>query len=78
VSDRDDKLIEFVNKTTPKIAQPKCPKCGHVPLEFLCNVVRTQAGHLVSVIWCSHCGHTLNTQFVGMDQPQAPTIIRPV
>ena len=78
MNDRDDKLIEFVDKTTPKIAQPKCPKCGHVPLEFLCNVVRTQAGHLVSVIWCGHCGHTLNTQFVGMDQPQAPTIIRPV
>ena len=44
MSDRDGKLIEFVDKTTPKIAQPKCPKCGHVPLEFLCNVVRTQAG----------------------------------
>ena len=28
---------------------------------------------------CSHCGHTLQTQFVGMDAPQiqAPVILRP-
>lgn len=75
---RDEKIVEFVGQTMPKTAQPKCPKCAYAPLEFHCNVVKTGAGHLVSIIWCARCGHTLQTQFVGMDQPQQPVILRPV
>jgi hypothetical protein len=77
MNDRDEKLIEFVQKDLPRLHQPNCPKCKHEPLEFLCNVVKTPVGHLVLIIWCGHCGHTLSTQFVGMDQPQPPMIVRP-
>ena len=52
-----------------QIQQPKCPRC-HSLLEFLCNVARTPPGHLVDVIWCGRCGHTLQTQFIGMDEPR--------
>lgn len=76
MNQRDEKLIEFAQDASPRIVQPKCPNCAHDPLEFHCNVVRTGAGHLVSIIWCGHCGHTLQTQFVGMDQ-QPPMIMRP-
>ena len=68
-------LIEKVQQDAPK--QPKCPRC-YALLEFLCNVVRTPVGHLVSVTWCGRCGHTLNVQFIGMDQPpEGPRIVRP-
>ena len=75
VSDRDQRLIDAINPEV--IAQPKCPGCNHAPLEFHCNVVKTGAGHIVSIIWCSHCGHTLQTQFMGIEQPQQPQIVRP-
>jgi transcription elongation factor Elf1 len=68
--------IVGVQEGAPKIAQPKCPRCAHL-LEFVCNVVRTPPGHLVAVVWCGHCGHTLNTQFLGVDEPQGPRIVRP-
>ena len=70
-----EELIHAVQQDAPK--QPRCPSCRHSPLNFLCNVARTGAGHLVSVIWCANCGQTLQTQFVGMDQPQPPLIMRP-
>lgn len=73
MEERDRRIIE----AGPKTAQPKCPGCKHDPLEFHCNVVKTGAGHIVSVIWCSHCGQTLSTQFMGIDQPQQPHIVRP-
>ena len=73
---RDEKLIQMVQPDAPQIAQPKCPRCAHL-LEFLCNVVRTPVGHLVAIVWCGHCGHTLTTQFIGMDDQQQPKIIRP-
>ena len=71
-----EEMIQRVQDSTPKIEQPRCPLC-HRLLEFLCNVARTPAGHLVAVIWCGHCGHTLQTQFVGVDEPQGPRIVRP-
>jgi hypothetical protein len=81
ITERDEQIIQGVSKDTPKIVQPNCPKCRYSPLEFLCNVARTPMGHLVAVIWCGHCGHTLNTQFIGVDQPQiqpaGPMIVRP-
>jgi transcription elongation factor Elf1 len=77
MNDRDENLIEFVKNDTPRLHQPTCPACNHDPLEFMCNVVSTPVGHLVSVIWCVNCGHTMSTQFIGMDQPQQPKIIRP-
>lgn len=79
-SDRDEHLIELATNGM-QMHEPSCPKCHHEPLEFACNVVRTAAYHLVAVIWCGKCGHTLNVQFVGMDQPQiqkpGPMIVRP-
>lgn len=76
--ERDLRLVERVEEDGPKIHQPKCPRCAYEPLEFACNVVRTVAGHLVAVIWCGHCGHTLNTQFLGVDHSQeSPRIVRP-
>lgn len=79
LEERDEKLVSMVERDVPKIAQPKCPKCAFSPLEFHCNVIKTGMGHVVAVMWCSHCGHTLQTQFVGMDAPQvqAPVILRP-
>jgi hypothetical protein len=79
-TERDERLIQDVCRDVPKIAQPKCPKCAYAPLEFLCNVARTGAGHLVAIVWCGHCGHTLTTQFLGVDQPivqPGPMIMRP-
>ena len=72
----NEKLIEMATEGMPKIAQPKCPRCYKL-LEFLCNIVRTGNGHLVAIIWCGHCGHTLQTQFIGMDEQQAPKIVKP-
>jgi hypothetical protein len=77
VNERDEQIIKGVSKEIPVLQQPKCPKCHYAPLEFLSNVVKTGAGHLVSVIWCGHCGHTLTVQFVGMDQASRPNIVRP-
>ena len=77
MNERDEKILEIVQREAPRVVQPRCPKCQHAPLEFLSNVVRTGAGHLVSILWCGHCGHTLNTQFLGIDQPQDPRIVRP-
>lgn len=76
MDERDERLIQFAQRE-PKAVQPKCPKCQHAPLEFLSNVVRTGAGHLVSILWCGNCGHTLHTQFLGVDQPQESNLIRP-
>lgn len=76
---RDERLIQSAQKSRPE--QPKCPSCKHAPLEFHCNVVQTPMGHIVSVIWCGHCGHTLEAHFVGVQQPQiqppGPMIVRP-
>lgn len=81
ISSKDESLIESATADVPKMKQPACPRCHYEPLEFACNVVRTVAGHLIAVIWCGHCGHTLNVQFIGMDQPQieklGPIILRP-
>lgn len=77
MNERDEQIIKGVSRDIPQIAQPKCPKCNYSPLEFSCNVVKTGAGHVVSIIWCGHCGHTLGVQFVGFDQPQQPMIMRP-
>lgn len=75
LTERDERLLEAVQHN---MHQPACPGCSHEPLEFACNVVRTAAAHLVAVIWCGHCGHTLNVQFVGMDQAvQRPPLIVP-
>jgi transcription elongation factor Elf1 len=65
MEDRDERIIEAI----PLPKQPKCPRCNLSPLNFTCSVARTSAGHLVAVIWCGDCGHTLQTQFIGMDQP---------
>lgn len=75
MNERDENLIASV--AAPK--QPRCPSCRNEPLSFACNVARTAAGHLVAVIWCGNCGHTLNTQFLGVDQArsQGPQIVRP-
>jgi transcription elongation factor Elf1 len=70
-----EELIHSVQQDAPR--QPKCPKCQRSPLNFMCDVARTPAGHLVAVIWCANCGVTLQTQFVGMDQPQQPRILIP-
>jgi len=76
MDERDERLIDAATEGVPQMHQPACPKCRHEPLEFACNVVRTAAGHLVAVIWCGSCGHSLNVQFVGMDQAvQKPTLI---
>jgi transcription elongation factor Elf1 len=78
LSKRDERLIQGATEEVPKIHQPHCPRCHYEPLEFACNVAKTVAGHLVAVIWCGHCGHTINTQFLGIDQAQAgPQIVRP-
>lgn len=73
----NERLIEMAQQSA--IKQPKCPGCKHAPLEFLCNVAQTGAGHQIAVIWCGKCGYTLQTQFVGIDQPRVstPAIIRP-
>lgn len=63
---RNERLIQAVKQ----MHEPSCPKCHYEPLEFACNVCRTAAGHLIAVIWCGQCGHTLNVQFIGMDAPQ--------
>ena len=49
---------------------PRCPKCGHQPLNFACNIVPMQSSALVSIIWCGDCGHTINMHYLG--QVQAP------
>ena len=67
---RDERLIESAQAGIVQMRQPACPKCHHEPLEFACNIVRNAANHLIAVIWCGNCGHTINVQFVGMDQPQ--------
>jgi len=81
LSEKDENLIEAATSNSLKMKQPNCPRCHYEPLEFACNIVRTAGGHLVSVIWCGHCGNTLNVQIVGMDAPQihrpGPTIVRP-
>lgn len=74
---RDENLIQMAQREAPRMAQPKCPQCQHAPLEFLSNVVRTEAGHLVSILWCGHCGQTLHTQFLGIDQRQESRLIKP-
>jgi hypothetical protein len=71
-----DNVIDMANEPPRQIAQPKCPRCYKL-LEFLCNVVRTPPGHLIAIVWCGNCGHTLQTQFIGMDEPQGPRIVRP-
>ncbi len=77
MNERDKLIVERVAADTPTLMQPNCPKCRYSPLEFMCNVARTPLGHLVAVIWCGHCGHTLQTQFLGVDQEQGPRIVRP-
>lgn len=77
MNDRDESIISNIQRDIPQQVQPKCPRCAYAPLEFHSNVVRTGVGHLVSIIWCGHCGHTLQAQFVGMDQQQGPRIVRP-
>lgn len=58
--------------------QPKCPDCGVMPLNFSHNIFPTTAGAMMSISWCSDCGHTLAIQFVGQGSPDAPTrIVRP-
>jgi len=74
ITERDEAILTRVPRP---MAQPKCPSCKHAPLEFACNVVPTGSGHLVAIIWCGHCGHTLSTQFVGMQETQVPRIVRP-
>ena len=72
-----EQLIEMAQQNAPRQPKnPKCPRCSQL-LEFLCNVARTPPGHLVAVIWCGNCGHTLQVQFIGMDEPQRPKIIIP-
>lgn len=77
LSPEDERLIEKVIEMVPKMHEPKCPACGHQPLEFACNLVKTVAGHIVAVMWCGRCGHALGVQFVGIDQPkiQSPLIV---
>lgn len=70
-----EELIHSVQQAAPR--SPKCPACKHDPLNFLCNVISTGAGHIVAIIWCGNCGHTLQTQFVGQNQPAAPRILIP-
>jgi len=78
ITERDEKLISNVAQMVRKVEEPKCPSCKHAPLEFHSNIVRTGVGHLVAVIWCSRCGHTLQMQFLGLDPQQAaPLIVRP-
>jgi hypothetical protein len=74
---RDEKIIQRIPEL-PRIMAPKCPSCSHEPLQFACNVLTTGMGHIVAIIWCSDCGHTLNTQFVGTQPPQPESrIMRP-
>lgn len=79
MENQNENIIERATEGIIQMHQPACPRCRHEPLEFSCNVCRTGAGHLVAVIWCGACGHTLNVQFVGMDQPQQgpQLIVRP-
>ena len=77
ITERDEEILRRVPEV-PEVAQPKCPKCQHAPLQFGCNVVPTGMGHVVAIVWCGICGHTLSTQFVGMAEQQAgPRIVRP-
>ena len=80
IDERNERLIGLAQEAVRKIAEPKCSKCQHTPLEFTCNVARTHEGHIVSAIWCIHCGHILNIQFLGTEPPQIAQvhkIIRP-
>ena len=79
MNDRDKLIIEGVEADTPKMHDPKCPKCNHAPLQFACNIITTGMGHAIAVIWCGQCGHTMATQFVGMAESplSGPRIVRP-
>lgn len=75
--DKETLIQSAIQAAPPPPRNPKCPACKHDPLNFLCNTVATGAGHVVAVIWCGNCGHTLQTQFVGNSQPQTPRILMP-
>lgn len=49
---------------------PKCPECKWQPLQFNTSVMTLETGAVVACIWCIHCGHVLNTQCLGIQQPQ--------
>jgi hypothetical protein len=72
MNDRDQRIIEGI----PDNQQPRCSKCGHSPLQFACNMVKTAAGHVVAILWCGSCGTVLQMQFVGMEPPSSG-IVRP-
>lgn len=76
LTDRDEKIIRAI-PSTPQPRNPRCPACDHDPLEFACNLITTGMGHVVAVIWCGNCGHTLNAQFAGMANNPGPRIVKP-
>ena len=46
------------------VADPKCPKCN-ITLQFAHKLVTTASRSVISMLWCSACGHLLNVQWVG-------------
>ena len=67
-----------INLVPVKIADPKCPRCRHV-LNFAHRIVVTQSRAVISMLWCSDCGHVLHTQWLGESRPGPPpsSIITP-
>jgi hypothetical protein len=61
------------------VQEPACPACRQKSFNFGHNIIGTPTGALVSIIWCSHCGHTIAMQYLGQTQNPAagPRIIVP-
>ena len=64
--------------TPPQPQTPRCPYCGHQPLNFAQNMIVAANGSVCSIIWCGDCGHTISMQYVGQRQVETgPRIVRP-
>jgi RNase P subunit RPR2 len=59
--------------------EPKCPKCASQPLHYGNNVTVSANRAVISVIWCSDCGHIISMQYLGQQQPEImrPALIKP-
>lgn len=63
-------LIAPMDETKKElIKDAACPHCNTAPLVFGSKEITTNQGLVIALLWCAHCGYTLNVHVIGKQAP---------